>query len=277
MTRGVRLTLAYDGTAFAGFQRQPSVRTIQAELEAAIARVTQAPVVTRGAGRTDAGVHAEGQVVAFETERELPPRRWLLALNRYLPDDIAVQAVSECAPGYDPRFDAIDKLYRYLFYLGLGRSPLLRHRAWHLARAGAASDDASIDARACQLDLAAMREAASALIGTHDFRAFRAADDTRENTQRSLHRVELIEAFHAQPQVLALEVRGSAFMKNMVRIIAGTLIAVGRGRMTPAQVAALLQASAVRSKHSETAPAHGLTLMHVTLGRRHPTEPPAAR
>jgi tRNA pseudouridine38-40 synthase len=112
---------------------------------------------------------------------------------------------------------------------------------------------------------------------THDFRAFRAADDTRENTQRSLHRVELIEAFHAQPHVLALEVRGSAFMKNMVRIIAGTLVAVGRGRMTPAEVAALLQASAVRSKRSETAPAHGLTLVHVTLGRRHPTEPPAAR
>jgi len=277
MTRGVRLTLAYDGTAFAGFQRQPTARTIQAELEAAIARVTQAPAVTRGAGRTDAGVHAEGQVVAFDTERELPPRRWLLALNRYLPDEIAVQAVSECAPGYDPRFDAVDKLYRYLFYLGLGRSPLLRHRAWHLARAGAASDDASIGARACQLDLVAMREAAAALIGTHDFRAFRAADDTRENTQRSLHSVELIEAFHGQPHVMALEVRGSAFMKNMVRIIAGTLIAVGRGRMTPTQVAALLQSTAVRSKYSETAPAHGLTLVHVTLGRRRQSELPADR
>lgn len=267
MQRGVRLTLAYDGTEFAGFQRQPTARTIQAELEAAIARVTQTPVVTRGAGRTDAGVHAEGQVVAFDTDRELPPRRWLLALNRYLPDDVAVQAVSECAPGYDPRFDAIDKLYRYLFYLGLGRAPLLRHRAWHLSRAGAARDEARIDSRACQLDLTAMREAAAALVGTHDFRAFRASDDTRENTQRSLHRVDLIEAFHAQPHVLALEVRGSAFMKNMVRIIAGTLVAVGRGRLTPTQVAALLQSTAVRSKHSETAPAHGLTLVHVSLGR----------
>jgi tRNA pseudouridine38-40 synthase len=202
----------------------------------------------------------------------------LLALNRYLPDDIAVQAVSECAPGYDPRFDAIDKLYRYLFYLGLARAPLLRHRAWHLARAGAVvSDEASLDARACQLDLAAMRAAASALIGTHDFRAFRAADDTRENTQRSLHRVELIESFRGQKHVLALEVQGSAFMKNMVRIIAGTLIAVGRGRMTPEQVAALLQPTALRSKYSETAPAHGLTLVHVTLGRLHSSERSAAR
>jgi tRNA pseudouridine38-40 synthase len=267
MLHGLRLTLAYDGTAFAGFQRQPSERTVQSELEAAIARVTQHPVVVRGAGRTDAGVHADGQIVAFDTERELPPRRWLLALNRYLPDDVAVRAVSECAPGYHPRFDALDKLYRYLFYLGLGRSPLLRHRAWHLGRAGAASTAADITTRACQLNISAMKETASALVGTHDFRAFRSTDDKRENAQRTLHRVELIENFHDQSQVIALEVQGSAFMKNMVRIIAGTLVAVGHGRLSTAEVVALLQPSAVRHKHSETAPAHGLTLVHVTLGR----------
>jgi len=269
MLRGVRLTLAYDGTAYAGFQRQRSVRTIQGELEAAIARVTQTPALARGAGRTDAGVHAEGQVVAFDTERELPPRRWLLALNRYLPDDIAVQDVHECAPGYDPRFDALEKLYRYLFYLGLARSPRLRHRAWHLARARGhdTSDDAELLTRACQLDVGAMREAASALVGTHDFRAFRAADDTRENTLRTLHSLDLIEGFREDPHVFALEVRGSAFMKNMVRIIAGTLVAVGRGRMRAHELAGLLGPAAVRSKLSETAPAHGLTLVHVSLGR----------
>jgi tRNA pseudouridine38-40 synthase len=277
MLRGVRLTIAYDGTAFAGFQRQLDVRTVQSELEAAIARVTQTPVVVRGAGRTDAGVHAEGQVVAFDTERDLSPRRWLFALNRYLPDDAAVLAVSECAPGYHPRFDALDKLYRYLFYLGLGRPPLLRHRAWHLPRGGAPGCDAPIDLRVCQLDLSAMREAASSLVGTHDFRAFRAADDIRENSTRTLHRVELIEAFQAQPHVIALEVRGSAFMKNMVRIIAGTLVAVGRGRLMPSEVAALLQSTAVRHKRSETAPAHGLTLVHVTLGRLQQTERSADR
>lgn len=273
MLRGVRLTLAYDGTAYAGFQRQPSARTIQSELEAAIAHVTQAPVVVRGAGRTDAGVHAEAQIVAFDTERELPARRWLLAINRYLPDDIAVQAVSQCAAGYNPRFDAMDKLYRYLFYLGLAREPLLRHRAWHLARAGAASAEAELSSRACQLDLAAMREAASSLIGTHYFGAFRAADDRRENAQRTLHRVDLIEGFHDRPHLLALEVQGSAFMKNMVRIIAGTLVAVGRGRLSPADVAALLQPPAARHKHSETAPAHGLTLVRVTLGRQTAAQP----
>lgn len=264
---GVRLTLSYDGTPFAGFQRQPEVRTIQGELERAITRITQQHCTTRGAGRTDAGVHAEGQVVAFETERTLSPRRWLLALNRYLPDEIAVQAVDECPIGYDPRFDAVDKLYRYQFYLGLARAPLLRQRAWQLARAGRAADHAQLNATACELDLAAMREAASALIGTHDFRAFRAADDVRENTQRTLLRVDLLEHFREQRNVLALEVRGSAFMKNMVRIIAGTLVAVGRGQLTPVQVASLLSAESVRSRYSETAPAHGLTLVHVSLGR----------
>jgi tRNA pseudouridine38-40 synthase len=275
MTLGVRLTVAYDGTALAGFQRQPDVRTVQSELEAAIAHVTQHPVVVRGAGRTDAGVHAEGQVVAFDTERELPPRRWLLALNRYLPDDVSVRAVSECAPGYNPRYDALDKLYRYLFYLGLGRSPLLRHRAWHMGRGGPHSDVAEPLSRACPLDLPAMHRAAAALVGTHDFRAFRASDDVRENATRTLHSVDLLEGFHDQPHVLALEVRGSAFMKNMVRIIAGTLIAVGRGRMTPEEVAASLHAAATRSRLADTAPAHGLTLVHVTLGRQ--TAPPASR
>ena len=112
-----------------------------------------------------------------------------------------------------------------------------------------------------------MREAAAALVGTHDFRAFRSIDDVRENAQRTLHKVELIENFHDQPNLLALEVRGSAFMKNMVRIIAGTLVAVGRHQLTPAQVAALLSPAAVRSRYSDTAPAHGLTLVHVSLGR----------
>jgi tRNA pseudouridine38-40 synthase len=267
MLHGVRLVLAYDGTQFAGFQRQPDQRTVQSVLEEAIARIAQSAVAARGASRTDAGVHAEGQVVAFDTERELEPRRWLLALNRYLPDDIAVQAAALCAPGYEPRFDAIDKLYRYLFHLGLARAPELRHRAWQLGRAGPHDDRAEFAAPACQLDLHAMRQAAAALIGTHDFRAFRAADDQRENTVRTLHRVDLSSDYQGRTNLLALEVQGSAFMKNMVRILAGTLVAVGRGRLSANDVSGLLQPNAVRSRHSETAPGHGLTLVRVTLGR----------
>lgn len=271
---GVRITLAYDGTRFAGFQRQRTlpdqseVRTVQGVLEAAIARITGVPVAVRGASRTDAGVHAEGQVVAFDTERELPPRRWLLAINRYLADDVAVQAAAQCEPGYEPRFDAVDKTYRYLYHLGLARDPLLTRRAWQLARSGTPpDDDAAPFTRSGSLDLDAMRAAAAQLLGTHDFRAFRAADDERDNTVRTLHRVELLEDFHERPNLIALEVQGSAFMKNMVRIIAGTLLAVGRRKLTAADLPQLLGPNAVRTRQMETAPAHGLTLLRVTLGR----------
>ena len=272
MEHGVRLTLAYDGTEFAGFQRQPEARTVQGVLEAALQRVTQHAVQTRGASRTDAGVHAEGQVVAFATARELAPERWLLAANRYLPADVAVQAAEACKPDYDPRFDALHKTYRYLFYLGLARQPLLRERAWQLGR----------DAQRARgtgrpvLDLPAMQLTAASMRGTHDFGAFRAADDTRERSVRTLHEVRLIPEYLGQLQLLALEVRGDAFMKNMVRILAGTLIAVGRGRLTPEQVSALLVSGAVRSRHSETAPAHGLTLVRMTLGRRSKLSSPAS-
>ena len=269
MEHGVRLTLAYDGTEFAGFQRQPETRTVQGVLEAALQRITQHAVQSRGASRTDAGVHAEGQVVAFATARALAPERWLLAANRYLPEDVAVQAADSCAPDYDPRFDALDKTYRYLFYLGLARQPLLRRRAWQLGR------DAQHAQRSGKpvLDLGAMQLVAASMRGTHDFGAFRAADDTRERRTRTLHEVRLIPEFRGEPQLLAFEVRGDAFMKNMVRILAGTLVAVGRGRLTPEQVRALLVPGAVRSRHAETAPAHGLTLVRMTLGRQQLSSP----
>jgi tRNA pseudouridine38-40 synthase len=262
MEHGVRLTVAYDGTPFAGFQRQPDTRTIQSELEAAAARISQHPVTLRGAGRTDAGVHAEGQIAAFDTSRELSPRRWLLALNRYLPPEIAVQEAAACEPGYAPRFDALNKTYRYVFHLGTARDPLQRNRAWRLSRPGSRASDGCV-----QLQLDAMHASAALLVGEHDFRAFRAADDVRENSRRTLYRVELIERYQGRRQLLALEVQGSAFMKNMVRILAGTLVAVGRQKLTAADVGALLAPTATRDRRCETAPAHGLTLVHVQLGR----------
>ena len=268
MEHGVRLTLAYDGTEFAGFQRQPEVRTVQGVLDEALARIAQHAVSCRGASRTDAGVHAEGQVVSFATTRELPPERWLLAANRYLPNDLAVQHAEACAPDYDPRFDALEKTYRYSFYLGLARHPLRRRTAWHLGR------DVRTRLRKPQpagayatFDLPAMQRTAAALEGTHDFAAFRAADDTRERTERTLHRVALIPDFRDQPGLLALEVRGDAFMKNMVRILAGTLVSVGRGRLQVDQVRALLEPGRTRHPLCETAPAHGLTLVRMVLGK----------
>jgi len=267
MEHGVRLTLAYDGTAFAGYQVQPEARTVQSVLEHAIERITQHKVRVRSCSRTDAGVHAEAQIVAFSTSRSLSPRRWLLALNRYLPPDVAVQDAAECAPGYEPRFDALDKTYRYLFHLGFARDPLLRTRAWHLGRDAHARDGADLVQVQADLDISAMQQASQLFIGTHDFRAFRSSDDTRENSKRTLHSVSLRPGFWEDPNLLALELRGNAFMKNMVRVIAGTLVALGRGQISAAQVTDLLSGAHKRHALCETAPGHGLTLVAVTLGR----------
>lgn len=264
-TAGVRVTVAYHGSGFAGFAAQRGQRTVQGALAEAAARVCRHPVTVRGASRTDAGVHALGQVAAFASTRTLAPERWVLALNRYLPEDVAVRDAAPCAPDYDPRFDARDKTYRYLFHLGRTRDPLVRDRAWHVGKhlyrlpLGAHGE--------ARLDLAAMREACAALTGTHDFRAFRAAADTRDSTERTLQRVSLSESHAGDPALLAFEVQGEAFMMNMVRILAGTLIDVGRGRLSPAQVAALLGPRGERRGAGMTAPAHGLTLVSVTLGR----------
>jgi tRNA pseudouridine38-40 synthase len=269
---GVRITVAYDGGGFSGFAAQPGRRTVQGVLAEAAARVCRQPVVVRGASRTDAGVHALGQVAAFACARNLAPERWTLALNRYLPEDVAVRDAAPCPPDYDPRFDARDKTYRYLFHLGRARHPLLRRCSWHVGKPlyrlprGAYAE--------AVVDLAAMREACAVLTGTHDFRAFRAAADERENTTRTLLRLTLIEGYCDEPALLAFEVQGTAFMMNMVRILAGTLIDVGRGRLTPAGVAALLGPGAERRGAGTTAPAHGLTLVAVTLGR---TPAPASR
>jgi tRNA pseudouridine38-40 synthase len=259
---GIRLTVAYDGGGFAGFAAQPGQRTVQGALAQAAERVCRHPVVVRGVSRTDSGVHALGQVAAFASTRALVPERWALALNRYLPDDVAVRDAAPCPPDYDPRFDARDKTYRYLFHLGHARHPLLRDRSWHVGsqlRRGPHGE--------ALVDLTAMREACALLTGTHDFRAFRAAADTRESTLRTLMRLTLSEGYSGEPALLAFEVQGAAFMMNMVRILAGTLIDVGRGRLTPAQVAALLAPAADRRGAGMTAPAHGLTLVSVTLGR----------
>jgi tRNA pseudouridine38-40 synthase len=259
---GLRLTIAYDGTDFAGFQAQAGQRTVQGVLAAAAQRICRHEVTPRGASRTDSGVHAEGQIVCFKTARELDAARWMQALNRYLPADVAVRAVEGCAVDYEPRFDATDKTYRYLFHLGPVRDPLLHRYAWHLGRHAARRGRLGLD-----LDLERMRAACAALTGTHDFHSFRAAADTRQNTLRTLMRVELSEGYAGSPMLLALEVQGNAFMMNMVRIVAGTLVDVGRGKLSLEQVRALLSADGHRSRAGMTAPAHGLTLVAVSLGR----------
>lgn len=270
MKFGIRLVLAYDGTDFCGWQEQENQRCVQSTLAHAISRITDGPVTVKGASRTDRGVHALGQVASFATDRELSTRRWAYAINRYLPPDVAVQAAERCAVDYEPRFDARNKTYRYLLHLGALREPLWRDRAWHLGRQLRHDfprwDDLS-DAEH-QLDVARMREAAQVLVGTHDFHAFRQAGDTRRDTTRTLIRVDIEERHAGVADLVAIEVQGTAFMKNMVRIIAGTLVEVGRGRMDRQAVAALLSPEAIRDDGGITAPPQGLTLLSMEMGRQ---------
>jgi tRNA pseudouridine38-40 synthase len=252
--QGVRLVLAYDGTDFAGFQVQPGQRTVQSVVERAVESMAGHSVRIRGAGRTDAGVHALGQLAAFDSERHIAPRGWRLGLNRALPDDVRVQDVAEVEPGYNPRFDALSKHYRYLVHVGVSENPLLRKRAWYL---GAHRN----------LDAERMARAGATLEGTHDFQAFRASNDECDTSVRTLTKVRLDTRYGGDSDLWAIDVVGTAFLKNMVRIIAGTLVDVSRGHLDESAVPALLSAEASRGDAGETAPAHGLTMVSVTLGR----------
>lgn len=263
----VRLKLAYDGTDFAGWQRQPGQRTVQGELDAALDRLHIPHSGTFGASRTDAGVHAEAQAVSFGADRVLHPNSWVLALNGELPEDISVRAAIAAPYRYDPRYDAVEKTYRYLVQVGQTREPLWRRRAIWVGPRQARRD---MRVRRPQvrdwLDLDAMRSACEELRGTHDFRAFRSYRDKRERTERTLFEVTLEDDAFGQPGLLGILVRGNGFMHNMVRIIAGTLLDVGRGRYSQEEVKAMLGPNASRRRVGPTAPARGLTLVHLELG-----------
>jgi len=288
---GVLLRVAYDGTDFAGWQVQPGQRTVQGTLADAVARMAGHPVTIRGASRTDAGVHAADQVAAFDTVRAIPPRGWVLGLNQGLPEDVAVRHAAPCRRGYQPRFDAVEKTYRYLLQTGRARDPLWRRRAWFLSQTTPPDGDHLDDGDARHdparppppddagrwLDVGAMREAARRLEGTHDFRAYQAADDPRkDNRVRTLSAVRVVTDAGA-PHLLAIEVTGDAFLKNMVRIVAGTLVEVGRGRLSPDAVEASLGPTANRTDAGPTAPPQGLTLLRLVIGRTPASSPRGAR
>lgn len=249
--RQIRLLVEYDGTSLCGWQRQANGPTVQGHLEQALARLLshEAPVV--GASRTDAGVHARGQVASFRTVREIPLHGIRRGLNSLLPPQIAVRDAAEVPDDFHPRFSATGKHYRYTILVRPDRSPRWRDRAWHLPGA---------------LSIEAMAAAAAPLCGEHDFSAFRAAGCTAATTVR---RVEAIELSTQDPELLVIDVRGNAFLRNMVRILVGTLSEVGAGRRSPAQVVEIL-ASRDRTRAGITAPAHGLELMEVRYDGERP-------
>jgi tRNA pseudouridine38-40 synthase len=241
--RVLRVVVAYDGTDFSGWQRQPGIRTVEGVLEAAIRELLGEDVFVRGAGRTDAGVHADGQVASFALASRIPPHGLLRGLNSILPVDIALQDVAEAAPDFDARFSARGKVYRYTVWNHAVRSPRHARAAWHVRRA---------------LDMAAMRAAAAALVGEHDFRAFRASDCERRTTRRIVRRLDV----DRQGALLTFEIEATAFLKNMVRIVVGTLVDVGRGHLPPEAVLRMLD-TGDRAAGGMTAPPQGLTLLRV--------------
>jgi tRNA pseudouridine38-40 synthase len=237
--------LEYDGTDLCGWQRQDNGPTVQGHLEQVLARMTGVPTPVIGASRTDAGVHALGQVANFATAARIPCDGFRLGLNSLLPPSIAVVAADEAAPDFHARFSATGKHYRYSVLTRSSRSPLEGRRCWH--RPGA------------RLDLNAMRQAAALLLGERDFSAFRAAGCTAHTAIRRLDEVAIAEV---APHRLDFDVRGNAFLRNMVRILVGTLVEVGEGRTTPAQIAEIMERRD-RTRAGQTAPAHGLCLMEV--------------
>ena len=241
--RHIRLVVEYDGTGLHGWQRQANGATVQQHLEQALGKLLSHDVQVTGASRTDAGVHARGQVASFRTERPIPLHGIRRGLNSLLPEQIGVREAAEASETFHPRFSAIGKHYRYTLLARADRSPRWRDRAWH---------------HPDPLALEAMREAASALIGEHDFAAFRAAGCTARTTVRRVDSIEIT----AVSERVVVDVRGNAFLRNMVRIIVGTLSEVGTGRRAPAQVAEIL-ALRDRTRGGITAPAHGLELMSV--------------
>ncbi len=244
MPRTIKLVIEYDGTAYGGWQRQLNAPSIQAAIEDRLREMTREPeLFLRGAGRTDAGVHALGQVASFKTEARIPVEGFRKGVTALLPRDIAVVSAEEVPDDFDARFSARGKLYRYRILAAPCRAPLRDRYVWHVRR---------------PLDVEAMREAASHLVGRRDFAAFRASDCERRTTVRTLDRVDVF----AQADEITIEVEGDAFLKNMVRILAGTLVAVGRGDLTAGDVARIRD-QGDRTKAGMTAPARGLALVHV--------------
>lgn len=239
----VRLRVAYDGTNYSGWQIQPNGRTIEGELDQALTALTGENIHVIGASRTDAGVHALGNVAVFDTEMRMPGEKYCFALNTRLPEDIVVQASDEVAVDWHPRHQDCRKTYEYRVQRSRFANPQTR-RYTHLVYGS--------------LDVAAMREAAAFLVGTHDFTSFCSVQTPVEDKVRTIYSLEVLE----EGELLILRVCGNGFLYNMVRIIAGTLLQVGSGLIKAESIPEILEAKD-RTRAGATAPAKGLTLCEV--------------
>jgi tRNA pseudouridine38-40 synthase len=243
-----KITLAYDGSDFVGWQRQPAGRSVQALVEDALSRIESAPVAVVGAGRTDAGVHALGQVASATLTHPIDAAALRRALNATLPSDVRVRVVEPAASDFNARHAARAKTYRYRIVCADVISPFDRRFAWHLAE---------------PIDVIAMTEAAARLVGQHDFAAFQSSGSDVATTIRSILRSRLTcSANVGDGEQIAYEVTGDGFLRHMVRAIVGTLVEIGAGRLSPDGLDGVF-ASRDRNRAGRTAPAHGLCLVEV--------------
>ena len=242
--RNIRLIVEYDGSDLAGWQRQADRPTVQGHLEEALARIIGEKITVIGAGRTDAGVHARGQTANFKTSSLLSSAELLRGANAMLPEQIAVLAADDVYLDFHSRYDAKSKIYDYDFYISPVRPVLRRAFVWH-QRPG--------------LDLAAMSEALTGLIGEKDFAAFQSTGSSVKSTVRRMLKAELVQVSN---EIVRITLEADGFLRHMVRAIAGTLVIVGRGGLSPVDFTGIVE-SGDRSRAGATAPARGLCLREV--------------
>ena len=250
--RYFKLIIAYDGTDFHGWQMQSNKPTIQGEIVNVLRRITQENVQLHGAGRTDAGVHALGQIGSFRTQSTLSAGEFQRALNALLPPTIRIVAAEEVGPDFNARWSARGKIYRYRLYRGKVVPPMLWRYVLHYP---------------FPLDEDAMRDASARFVGMHDFTSFAAStgseeDDKERSTEREIYATELVRS--ADAEELIFTVRGRSFLRYMVRKIVGTLLDVGRGKLKPDDIDRLYELKA-RSKSGPTVPPQGLCMVSVEL------------
>lgn len=239
-----KMTISYDGTAFSGYQVQPNKRTVQSVIEDVLAKIHKGKDVRIFAsGRTDAGVHAKGQVIHFDSDLAITEERWGTALNSMLPNDISVLSVKKVNDQFHARFNAKGKEYRYQLSLSRQRDPFLRNYVYHYPYA---------------LDIEAMNEGSKYLIGTFDFTSFCSAKTEVADKIRTIQEIDISQ----EGDLLTLRFRGNGFLYNMVRILVGTLLEVGSGERKPEDLAAII-ARKDRSAAGKTAPPQGLFLWEV--------------
>lgn len=240
----IKCTVSYDGGNYGGYQLQDNAETIQQRLENALEKIVKKHTRTYASGRTDAGVHARGQVFHFLTETPIPEDKWAFAFNALLPDDIVVLTAQYVPHSFHSRFSAVEKVYRYCLWNRRVDDVFSRHYSWHIPYA---------------LDLDAMREAASYLIGEHDFTSFCSIRSAAGNKIRNIYEITIDEE---EPGKIWLTFRGNGFLYNMVRIIVGTLVNVGAKKRIPRSIRDIL-AEKNRDLAGKTAPAKGLFLWEV--------------